>query len=43
MKNEATSNSPCPFGPSLQMYWNRLSPEQQMMKLTTEALYSLAM
>ena len=33
----------CPFGPSLQHYWDRLSPLERRMKLDREALYSLAL
>lgn len=31
----------CPLGPSLQKYWDRLSPQERRMQLDAEALYSL--
>ncbi|MBN8549428.1 MAG: RsmD family RNA methyltransferase [Deltaproteobacteria bacterium] len=37
-----TQNSPCPFGPQLQHYWDRLSPLEQQMRIDIEGLYSLA-
>ena len=39
--NERASMSECPFGPSMQKYWDRLSPQEREMKLDREALYSL--
>lgn len=33
--------SECPFGPSMQKYWDRLSPKEREMRLDKEALYSL--
>ncbi|MEM8953386.1 MAG: methyltransferase domain-containing protein [Verrucomicrobiota bacterium] len=32
----------CPFGPSLERYWGRLSSEERRFSLDEEALYSLA-
>jgi len=38
---EPSPEVPCPLGPSLQKYWNRLSPKEREMQLDAEALYSL--
>lgn len=38
---DCTPSSTCPFGPSMEKYWNRLSPEERQMRLDKEALYSL--
>ena len=39
--SDDTTESSCPFGLSMEKYWNRLSSEERQMKLDKEALYSL--
>lgn len=41
MKPPSEHEAPCPFGASLQRYWNRLSEQERRMKLDVQALYSL--
>ena len=40
-ENKQTTMSNCPFGPAMEKYWARLSPEEKQMRLDREALYSL--
>lgn len=41
MNTAPPGNSDCPLGPSMQKYWDRLSPQEKQMQLDKEALYSL--
>ena len=41
VERKQTPQSDCPFGPAMEKYWARLSPEEKCMRLDKEALYSL--